>query len=280
MLALESNHIRVFHSQDLTLLLEAHAPRSSTRLLLKILSRFSFHGSSTLQLVGCCCWIPAAPSWNAHFVRLMCRVPPMLLLVCTILLCNLHCALCWCVGQHCGGAGGRLVGRLCTPRWAASTRCTHHSALPQAASPLSVGCCESESALLAPLTHHSDHHIIRSVRKWDFGFGIKLLRIRVHQIGFLLPAEILSGDCQSDLGVIEGILVTGFNCFLVTIVAHPSPEEDLCDLWWPDKCCQALRATFGRRWQTSSLTWLPRRWRPWSSAKCFNWKITTYSARS
>ena len=128
-------------------------------------------------------------------------------------LCATCIVLCRCVGQHSGGAGGRLVGRLCTPRWAASTRCTHHSALPQAASPLSVGCCESESALLAPLTHHSDHHIIRSVRKWDFGFGIKLLRIRVHQIGFLLPAEILSGDCQSDLGVIEGILVTGSNYF-------------------------------------------------------------------
>ena len=52
----------------------------------------------------------------------------------------------------------------------------------------------------------------------------------MQQIGLLLAAEILSGDCQSDLGVIEGILVTGFNCFLVTIVAHPSPEEDLCDL--------------------------------------------------
>ena len=63
-----------------------------------------------------------------------------------------------------------------------------------------------------------------------FLFGTKLLRIRVHQIGFLLAAEILSGFCQSDLGVIEGILVTEFNCFLVTIVAYPSPEEDLCDL--------------------------------------------------
>ena len=62
MLALESNHIGVFHSKDLTLLQEAHASRSSTRLLLKILPGFSFHGSSTLQLVGCCCWIPAAPS--------------------------------------------------------------------------------------------------------------------------------------------------------------------------------------------------------------------------
>ena len=177
MLALESNHIGVFHSKDLTLLLEAHASRSSTRLLLKILSRFSMAaarsswsdaaaGSRLLRLETRTLCGSCAPC------TLCCCSCALCLCVTCIALCTVHCALCWCVGQHSGGAGGRLVGRLCTPRWAASTRCTHHSALPQAASPLSVGCCESESALLVPLTHHPDHRQCEKVRFrfWDQTF--------------------------------------------------------------------------------------------------------------